>query len=206
VSLRSPICNNSAPLDGFSWNLISDYFSKIHWENSSFIKIWQELRLLYMKTDTHFWSNSAHFFVEWEMFQIKVVEKIKTHVLCSVLFSRKSCRLWDNVDKYYRGWQATDDIMVHAHCVLDTHRAHARAHTHIHTQKMQYVLLSHRNNGCTNAPQCYVIRPLPASSYGEAETDIRVVLFELEIVFWQWSWVSGMLHRVAGLIIPNVSN
>ena len=33
------------------------------------------------------------------MFQAKVVEKIKTHILCSVTFSPKSYRLWDNVEK-----------------------------------------------------------------------------------------------------------
>jgi len=38
------------------------------------------------------------------------VEKIKTHILCSItFFFRKSCRLWDDVEKYYRAWQATDD-------------------------------------------------------------------------------------------------
>jgi len=30
------------PLDGFSWKFILEYFSKIYWENSSLIKIWQE--------------------------------------------------------------------------------------------------------------------------------------------------------------------
>jgi len=43
------------------------------------------------------------------MFGNKLVEKIKTHVLCSVTFFRKSCRLWDNVEKYCRAGQATDD-------------------------------------------------------------------------------------------------
>jgi len=33
------------------------------------------------------------------MFQTKFVEKIKTHILCSVTFYRKSYRLWDNVGK-----------------------------------------------------------------------------------------------------------
>jgi hypothetical protein len=28
----------------------------------------------------------------------KIVDKVKTHVLCSVIFCRKSCRLWDNVE------------------------------------------------------------------------------------------------------------
>jgi len=48
------------------------------------------------------------------MFQTKVVEEVKTHILCSITFSRKSCRLWDNVDKFCRAGQATDDNMAHA--------------------------------------------------------------------------------------------
>jgi len=44
------------------------------------------------------------------MFQPKIVEKIK-HILCSITFSRKPCRLWDNVEKYSRAGQATDDNM-----------------------------------------------------------------------------------------------
>ena len=42
-----------------------------------------------MKTDTHFLSYLAHFFLEWEMFQTKVVEKIKTPIMYSVTFSSK---------------------------------------------------------------------------------------------------------------------
>jgi len=52
-----------------------------------------------MKTDIHFLSYPAQFFSEREMFQTKVVEKIKTHILCSVTFFRKSCRLWDKCGK-----------------------------------------------------------------------------------------------------------
>ena len=33
-----------------------------------------------MKTNTHFWSNLAQFFLELEIVHIKVVEKIKTHI------------------------------------------------------------------------------------------------------------------------------
>jgi len=33
---------------------------------------------------------------------------------------RKSYRLWDNVEKYCRAGQATDDNMAHAHCMLYT--------------------------------------------------------------------------------------
>jgi len=34
------------------------------------------------------------------MFQTKVVEKIKTHILCSIIFFKKLCCLWDSVEKY----------------------------------------------------------------------------------------------------------
>ena len=32
------------------------------------------------------WAYLAQFFLEWEMFQTQIVEKIKTHILCSVTF------------------------------------------------------------------------------------------------------------------------
>ena len=49
--------------------------------------------------------------LEWEIFQTKVVDEIKTHILCSVTFSRKSCRLRDNVEKNIYGTfgRVTDD-------------------------------------------------------------------------------------------------
>ena len=42
-----------------------------------------------MKTNSRFSSRLAEFFLEWEMFQTKVVEKIKPHILCSITFFRK---------------------------------------------------------------------------------------------------------------------
>jgi len=33
-----------------------------------------------MKTSIHFLSYLAHLFVEWEMFQTEIVEKIKTRI------------------------------------------------------------------------------------------------------------------------------
>jgi hypothetical protein len=69
-----------------------EYFSKICRKNENFVTIWQELRLLYMKPNIYFWSYLAQLFLEWELFRTKVVENFKTHVLCSVLLFRKSCR------------------------------------------------------------------------------------------------------------------
>jgi len=65
-----------------------------------------------MKTNRWFWSYLAQFFLEQEMFQRKVIEKIKTHVLCSVPFLKNSNCLWDNVDKYCTARQATDDSII----------------------------------------------------------------------------------------------
>jgi hypothetical protein len=42
----------------------------------------------------------------------KFVEKLKTHILCSIAFSRKSCRLWNKVEKYGTARQATDDNII----------------------------------------------------------------------------------------------
>ena len=66
-----------------------------------------------MKTFINFLSYLAHFILEWELFQTKVLEKIKTHVLCSTFFfPRKSCLLWCNVEKCCTAGQAMDDNII----------------------------------------------------------------------------------------------
>ena len=51
----------------------------------------------------------------------KVVEKIKTHISCSItFFFRLSCHLVDKIEKYCRAGRVTDDNMAHAHFMLDT--------------------------------------------------------------------------------------
>jgi hypothetical protein len=62
-----------------------------------------------MKTDTHFWSYLAQFFLSWEMFQTNVEEKIKTRFMFHNFFFRKSWGSWDNVEKHDRAGQATDE-------------------------------------------------------------------------------------------------
>jgi hypothetical protein len=97
-----------------------------------------------MKTFSYSLQNLADFFSEWEMFQIKVVEKIKTHILCSVACFRKSCHLWDSVEKYGGVRGAPSDVAIwcirvacwiskttrmHTSTSPGTH-THARTHTH----------------------------------------------------------------------------
>jgi hypothetical protein len=70
-----------------------------YWENYSFTKIREEKQVLHLKTSIHLWLYFAHFFLEWEMFQTSIVEKIKSHTLCSITFVRTLYHLWNNVKK-----------------------------------------------------------------------------------------------------------
>ena len=74
-----------------------------------------------MKAKTHFWPYLNEFFSEQEMFQTKVVEKIKTDILrlIRIFFFQKSWHLWGNVEKYFTAGHATDRNIAHAHFVLD---------------------------------------------------------------------------------------
>jgi len=55
-----------------------------------------------------------------KMHQTKVVEKIRTHFSCSVIFfPKKVCHLWGNVEKYGRTREATcDNILQRRKCYL----------------------------------------------------------------------------------------
>ena len=77
-----------------------------------------------MKTNLHLWSYLSQFFVEWEMFQTKVLEKIKTHILCSITFFENRA-VYEIMWKYTaqprgegggRRWQYNT---AHAQCMLD---------------------------------------------------------------------------------------
>jgi hypothetical protein len=55
-------------------------------------------------------------------FRQKLLGKLETHILCSIscFYFRKSCSLWDNVDKCCRAGHVTDDNTMHSHFVLNT--------------------------------------------------------------------------------------
>jgi hypothetical protein len=100
---------------------------------------------------------------------MKVVKKIKTHILCSVTFSRKSCRLcsqrdcrWQYGGALHAGFRKAARAQAHAsaheHPPPPQYTQRARTHTH---RNMQGLLLFHYNHRCMNTPQCYVTRTLP---------------------------------------------
>jgi hypothetical protein len=126
-------------------------FSKIRRKRSSFTKIRQERRVLYMKTSSRLWQYLAKLFLEWEIFQIKVVEKIKTHILCSITFLFANVAVYETTSKNVaqpEGPQITSQYgayklhagqaRLHARTRMHTH-THPGIHTHAYTHK--YVTL-----------------------------------------------------------------
>ena len=111
MSVSPSVClsawNNSAPTGQILMQFDTWIFSKICWANESLIKIRQKYWVLYMMTFSHLWQYRAKSFLAWEMFQIKVVEEIRTHFLCSITFCRRSCPLWYNVEKFTAATEAT---------------------------------------------------------------------------------------------------
>ena len=83
------------------------------------------------------------------MFQTKFVEKIKIHILCLYSVFKKSCRLWDNVEKYGRARQTTDESIIRRMrfvCWISKAK---------NTLSEYVLLLFHGSSGYANAPQCY---------------------------------------------------
>jgi len=61
-------------------------------------------------------SYPAHFFRMWNISDKLCRENHSTHFV----FGGKLCILWDNVEKYGRDGQITDNNMTQAHFMMDT--------------------------------------------------------------------------------------
>jgi hypothetical protein len=91
------------------------------------------------------WNNSAEFaefFSQWEMFQIKGVQKIRTHVFLFSNFFLKSCRVWDNVEKYGTARQATVDTITRRLRFARWISKATLTHTHTHTHSEYAILIA----------------------------------------------------------------
>jgi hypothetical protein len=111
------------------------------------------------------------------MFQIKVVEKIKTHVSYLVTFSENRAVYELMWKKYGRARRATDDNNIrrtHFACWI-TRATHTLICNTFHF---------HAKNGFANAPRCYVWRKLPLVFI------VELVLFSSAIRFFRfWFYV-----------------
>jgi hypothetical protein len=90
------------------------------------------------------------------MFQTKVVEKIKTHFIFNdFLFFRKSCHLWDNVEKHCTAGQAASDNITRS--TRFACRTPRQQHRHSLLILNAYCIsTAKRRRGYANAPQRYV--------------------------------------------------
>ena len=67
------------PLDGVIWHFIFEGFLNISRKLTRITgNLHEDLRI--------FWQYLAELFLELEIFQAKVVEKLKTHILCSITY------------------------------------------------------------------------------------------------------------------------
>jgi hypothetical protein len=94
-----------------------------HVKKINFLKIWQEERILYTNANRHFLLYFAQFFLELNILRMKVVEKIKTHILCSIIVFRKLYCLLDSVEKHGTGhrWQRGAYALYSGYLRLKTH-------------------------------------------------------------------------------------
>jgi hypothetical protein len=113
ISIDTSVCAHGTtrlPLDGFWLNLIFKLLSRCV-EKIQVLLHLTRISATWHETFSHLWQYLDELFLEWKMFSIKVIEKIKTHILCFITFFRKSCRLWDNVEKYCAAREATNNAI-----------------------------------------------------------------------------------------------
>jgi len=98
------------------------------------------------------------------MFQKKLVEKIKTRVLCSITFFFENRAvyviMWKNIVQPDRPQITTWRMRIASWITTATYITHTHTHTHTLIIYNTYCFF-HCNNDCTNAPHCYVMRILP---------------------------------------------
>ena len=96
----------------------------------------------------HLWLWLAEFFLEWEIFRQKFVEKNKTHILCTInFFPWKSCHFLANVEKYDTARRATDDNISRRMRFACWHTKS----TNTHSEYVMRLALYHVRNGHANA-------------------------------------------------------
>jgi len=106
------------PLDGFSWNLIFEYYSNI-WEKLIF------RQSLTRTTDTvHVDKGELLTLCRWIICRMrnisdKLCRENQNTFYVQYFFFRIWYRLWDKVEKYCRAGEPIDDNMAHAHCMLN---------------------------------------------------------------------------------------
>jgi hypothetical protein len=93
------------PLHGYSWYLIFDFPSNVCRETSSFIKSGKNNRYCTWRPVCIYDKISLSSSKKNRRFRQSCRENKNTHFMSNTFFSRKSCRLWGNVEKYVQAIQ-----------------------------------------------------------------------------------------------------
>jgi len=122
MSVHQSICSLAWNDSALTWRIFIKFhfwgfFEKVV-ENSIFIKISQQV--FYMKNNILLWSSLSQFFIQWKIFHTEFVQKIDTHFKFNIPPSPKNAP-YAVYEKGCRVQQATDDNMVHVHCMLDNY-------------------------------------------------------------------------------------
>jgi hypothetical protein len=134
------------------------------------------------------------------MFQTNAVEKLKTHILYSVIFFQTSCCLWIMWKKYYKAGQAT---WKYGACAL--HAGYLRLQ--IHTIGCVTIIAFPLQQWLHNAPQCYVTRTLPVllfslltaiTNIGKSYINKTVSRIEKKDSVCQTNWILIYSHMDVG--------
>jgi hypothetical protein len=145
MSISLSAWNNSTPTRRIFMKCFVSvfFFSQICPENSSCINIWQEYR--YITRRIFRWIFLRPRNVSGKRCRENHITRFMFHN-----FFRKSCCLWDNVEKYYIDREATHDNIIRRMRVACWITKATDTHS-------EYVILIAFHGDCfANAPQCYV--------------------------------------------------
>ena len=106
----------------FLWNLLLNVFWKTVEKIQDPSSKRNKNKAYFERRPIHIFDHISPIFFRMRNVSDKIcTENQNTHfVFSNFFFFRKSCCLWDNVEKCCRAGQATDGNMVHVHCMLDT--------------------------------------------------------------------------------------
>jgi hypothetical protein len=155
-----------------------------------------------MKSNVHSFIIYLSFLLRMRNILAEFVEKIKTQTLCSVNFFRKTCPLWDHVEKHGRATQAVDDNVAHPHCMLDKQ-------SYRRTLRMCNTYCFYGNNGYRYEPKRYVIlHCLSCLSFMTVLMRRICLTPEVYSLLWRWlrnrRWQQQYLHftRLKPFLLP----
>jgi len=168
----SPHETTPLTLDSFPRNFISEYFSKVYREGQVPLKSDRSIGC-FTTTNIHFLTHLAPFFLEWEMFQTKLLRQNPNFTFN---FFFNSCL-------YKIMWKIIEESGGPQMTIWRIGRWITKA-TDTHSEIVVLTAFP-CNSGCTNAPLCYAIRTLPLLLIFREDKNILLVQPTAWSLYWQ---------------------